>query len=222
MPRATRGGEFHRRVLDAVAAMILVVDERAVVRYANRHTIAGLGLDPAHVLNQRGGDALGCVHCRDDPAGCGFGDYCRTECVIRGAIAHVVAGGDDYRRRLAMTVERGDVLVNVNLRLVAAPLAEGDRTLVLITIEDISELIRLQSILPICAHCKKIRNDGAYWESVEQYLADRVDVSFSHGYCPECVEKHYSQALGGAEPSATVRVAPSAAPPRRKPVDRAR
>lgn len=49
----------------------------------------------------------------------------------------------------------------------------------------------LQGILPICMHCKKIRDDAGYWEQVEAYVSRHSDARFSHGICPECLGKHY-------------------------------
>lgn len=49
----------------------------------------------------------------------------------------------------------------------------------------------LQGFLPICANCKKIRDDAGFWHQVEVYIAARTDVEFSHGICPECREKLY-------------------------------
>jgi two-component system, response regulator PdtaR len=50
---------------------------------------------------------------------------------------------------------------------------------------------RLSGLLPICASCKKIRDDKGYWQSVEAYLIERTDAQFSHGCCPECTKKLY-------------------------------
>lgn len=53
------------------------------------------------------------------------------------------------------------------------------------------EVKTLQGIMPICANCKKIRNDSGYWEQVEKYIQDRSKAQFSHGLCPECARKLY-------------------------------
>ena len=47
----------------------------------------------------------------------------------------------------------------------------------------------LEGMLSICAECKKIRDDGGEWVGVESYMSQRTDLSFSHGYCPACLEK---------------------------------
>ncbi len=50
----------------------------------------------------------------------------------------------------------------------------------------LSEIRQLQGIIPICASCKKIRNDDGYWQQVEEYIHDHSDAQFTHGLCPEC------------------------------------
>ena len=55
------------------------------------------------------------------------------------------------------------------------------------------EIKTLKDFLPICAHCKKIRNDAGYWQQIESYLADHADVRFSHGICVECSAKLYPE-----------------------------
>ncbi len=53
----------------------------------------------------------------------------------------------------------------------------------------ISQIKQLQGLLPICSYCKKIRDDGNYWQQVEEYLGQHSEVKFSHGICPVCYEK---------------------------------
>jgi len=49
----------------------------------------------------------------------------------------------------------------------------------------------LRGILPICSHCKKIRDDKGYWEQIEAYIRDHSEAEFSHGICPDCAKKYY-------------------------------
>jgi hypothetical protein len=51
----------------------------------------------------------------------------------------------------------------------------------------------LNGLLPICASCKKIRNDGGYWEQVESYIRSRSNAEFTHGICPDCVRLLYPE-----------------------------
>jgi len=54
-----------------------------------------------------------------------------------------------------------------------------------------NELKALRGLLPICASCKKIRNDHGYWEQVERYFHVHGDVRFTHSICPQCFQKLY-------------------------------
>jgi len=51
----------------------------------------------------------------------------------------------------------------------------------------------LSGLLPICSHCKKIRDDRGYWNSVEHYIARHTDADFTHGICPDCYDDHFPE-----------------------------
>lgn len=59
--------------------------------------------------------------------------------------------------------------------------------------ERTKEVKMLSGLLPICASCKKIRDDRGYWNQIETFLIERSDATFSHGICPECREKLYPE-----------------------------
>jgi CheY-like chemotaxis protein len=49
----------------------------------------------------------------------------------------------------------------------------------------------LRGLIPICASCKKIRNDGGFWQQLEEYIGEHSEAEFSHGICQHCVKKLY-------------------------------
>jgi len=55
----------------------------------------------------------------------------------------------------------------------------------------LEEVKTLSGLIPICAHCKKIRDDKGYWTSVEQYISSHTDIDFSHAICPDCIKEHF-------------------------------
>jgi methyl-accepting chemotaxis protein len=59
--------------------------------------------------------------------------------------------------------------------------------------ESLSQIKTLKGLLPICASCKKIRDDQGYWNQLETYIKERSDAEFSHGLCPECARKLYPE-----------------------------
>lgn len=56
-------------------------------------------------------------------------------------------------------------------------------------LEALNEIKKLQGIIPICAYCKKIRNDQGAWDIIEAYITEHSDAQFSHSICPDCYEK---------------------------------
>lgn len=57
--------------------------------------------------------------------------------------------------------------------------------------EALSQVRELRGLLPICAHCKSIRDDAGYWHRIESYLTQNSKASLSHGICPTCADDHY-------------------------------
>lgn len=57
--------------------------------------------------------------------------------------------------------------------------------------EALAQVKVLKGFLPICASCKKIRDDKGYWTQIETYIRNHSEAEFSHGICPDCAEKHY-------------------------------
>ncbi|MBK8934318.1 MAG: hypothetical protein IPM76_18780 [Chloroflexi bacterium] len=59
----------------------------------------------------------------------------------------------------------------------------------------LGEVKTLSGLLPICANCKKIRDDQGYWQDVAVYVRDHSEAEFTHGMCPECMEAYYPEAF---------------------------
>lgn len=72
------------------------------------------------------------------------------------------------------------VMTIMELRRVSAKLAEAA-----------ANLRTLSGMLPICAGCKKVKNDQGYWKQVESYISEHTDATFSHGLCPDCSVKYF-------------------------------
>lgn len=66
--------------------------------------------------------------------------------------------------------------------------------------QTLAEVKTLKGLLPICASCKKIRDEKDYWSEVEVYVMKHTDAEFTHSLCPTCVEKYFpGMDLGGAK-----------------------
>jgi PAS domain S-box-containing protein len=98
-------------------------------------------------------------------------------------------------RGIAIVNSAGQVvrLAGTSLDITERKLAEeNQRTLMRELQASIAEVRVLQGILPICATCKRIRDDGGKWEAVESYVRDHTNAEFSHGLCPDCAKKDWT------------------------------
>lgn len=65
-------------------------------------------------------------------------------------------------------------------------------------VQAFDEIVVLRGIIPICAHCKKVRNDEGFYEAVESYIHRHSEADFSHTICPDCLHSHYPEDGPGA------------------------
>ena len=69
---------------------------------------------------------------------------------------------------------------------------ENERERLISELQDaLSRVKMLSGMLPICANCKKIRDDKGYWNQIELYIKEHSEAEFSHGICPDCCKKLY-------------------------------
>jgi hypothetical protein len=72
--------------------------------------------------------------------------------------------------------------------------AEAEREKLIVDLQDaVARINRLNGLLPICAHCKNIRDDKGYWTQIESYIREHSEAEFSHGICPDCAKKLYPE-----------------------------
>ena len=163
-----------RTIFDNVSFPVLLIDRDYKIVEANRAALT-------HVC-QRGVDTTGrscfkITHALENP--CWHAE---------GVVCPVKEAFETRKRVHAIHKHRinGDLFVE---ELVATPLDEvtGEVNYVIEEFRDITELLGLrEGILPICASCKKIRNNEGEWFRVEEYIHDHTGADFSHSFCPEC------------------------------------
>lgn len=99
-------------------------------------------------------------------------------------------GADGY---IARPISNKELLARVRAMLRIAQ-AEQERDRLYLELKEAQARVKvLSGLLPICCHCKNIRDDAGYWSQLESYVQKHSEASFSHGICPECAQKYYPE-----------------------------
>jgi CheY-like chemotaxis protein len=112
------------------------------------------------------------------------------------------AGADDFLMK-PVDAELLRVRLSAGERILRLERGLAERNRVLETA--LGEVKKLSGLLPICANCKKIRDDQGYWHQVENYIKEHSDADFTHALCPSCLSELYPEIrriADGAGPSA--------------------
>jgi PAS domain S-box-containing protein len=88
-----------------------------------------------------------------------------------GKVSGVLRSGEDITERRLVEKEREDLIVKLT--------------------DALTQVKTLSGFLPICANCKKIRDDQGYWHAVERYVMEHSSAEFTHSLCPDCIQKLY-------------------------------
>ena len=104
-------------------------------------------------------------------------------------LAAMKAGAADYLNKKNLSSE----LIERSIRYsIERKQAEMEREKLIAELKKALDQVKtLSGMIPICASCKKVRNDGGYWQQVEDYLSKHSNVDFTHSLCPDCVKKLY-------------------------------
>ncbi len=98
--------------------------------------------------------------------------------------------GSTFYQELSLAAIEGGGLVSVVRDISDRKSSEQEREKLIDELRDaLSNIKILKGLLPMCAWCKKIRDDKGYWKKVETYIAEHSDASFTHGICPDCLKK---------------------------------
>ena len=179
-----------RKILNLIPIPVFVMDNNLVFIDANTQAERFIGKRSDFISSRLCGDILHCRHALESGGGCGTMEIC-SKCVIRNAVQGSYEGKRVFRERYRMQVQRDGTADQIHLLVTAEPFDMGEKVYSLLTLEDVTELVRLRQLLPICSHCKKIRKDDKYWEDVDKYIHEHLNVEFSHSICPDCVKKLY-------------------------------
>jgi CheY-like chemotaxis protein len=96
---------------------------------------------------------------------------------------------------LTKPFEENDLRIAIEVGLYRAKLESEREALIKELQEAIAKIKTLSGLIPICAWCKKIRDDQGYWQTVEQYIKEHSPAEFTHSICPECQKKYFPEII---------------------------
>ncbi len=187
---------------------ILIVEDEGVVALHIRKTLEGLGYVVTDIA-ATGEDAI-------MKAMTNRPDLILMDIVLKGAldgidatekirplfnipVIYVTAHTDESTLQRAKVTEpfgyivkpikERDLYISIEFALYKSRM-EAERKLLTQQLQDaLAKVKTLSGLIPICASCKKIRNDKGFWDQLEHYISSHSDATFTHGLCPECAVK---------------------------------
>jgi hypothetical protein len=176
-----------KAVFDVLPSLVFVVDQDVRIHEYNAAASDLLMAERQTVIKQRAGQILHCVHSSEVPEGCGRAPICKN-CIVRNSVTEAFQGNRVVRRRTRIELIREAGKREIYGLITTSPFSFQDRPLVLLVIEDISEIAELYRLIPICSVCRKVRDEKESWMLVEAYFKNNWDVDFTHGLCPDCYQ----------------------------------
>ena len=179
--------------LDVFPLPLMVLDDNACILHMNHAAEELVGQELTIASDTRCGAVLRCARAFATPEGCGLSEKC-PECVLRNTVTEVYRTGKMSRRPARVELSDGDDGRHaINILVTASALMHDGRMLVLMMLEDIPELVNSAGLLPVCAHCGKMKSQDGMWLTPERFLQAALSIHVSHGLCPGCRETHYPE-----------------------------
>ncbi|MDY6951704.1 MAG: PAS domain-containing protein [Thermodesulfobacteriota bacterium] len=184
-----------KTVLDTIQAGIVVIDPKT-------HIIVGINAAAGNMFGAPREEILGRVcHksiCGAEKGQCPITDqgkrFDNTEQTLLTAKAERVP---ILKTAVSVTLDGREHLLESFLDITERKQAEEERERLILELQEaLAKVKTLSGLLPICASCKKIRDDRGYWQQIEEYIQEHSDAEFSHSVCPECARRLYPEIYG--------------------------
>lgn len=201
LPEPPRDPDAQRRwlevlevVLDESTDPIFCILEDGTYRYLNRAFSSAFGKEPSDLIGRRIYDVFPLEEAEKRMAVVKRA-FATGETIVFDVRVPAVDGERFYMTSVKPIREGGkqvSAVVCISKEITERKRAELDRERAIQELQEALQHVRtLSGLLPICASCKKIRDDQGYWTQIETYLRAHSEAQFTHGMCPDCIETYY-------------------------------
>ncbi len=183
-----------KSLIDALPSAIFLVDDNFKIVDMNPSAREVFETPPDEIIQKLCGETLCCYHALTSEGGCGTTSACE-HCVIRNSVTKSSRGESVNKSKYSLQVYKSGIRSEVQLLVTSFPFFCERKNVVVLVIDDITELVTLKKLLPICANCKSIRDDENYWQEISSYLSSNSSLEFTHSICPKCAKELYPDIL---------------------------
>ena len=197
--RTRRAEERFQVAIEASPAAMIMVDQQGLIQLVNREAERLFGYDSGELLGQsvellmsesfRGKHAMHRETFLSEPQVRPMG--------VGRDLAASRRDGSEFPVEIGLNpleTREGTMVLASVIDLTARKEAEEAREKLIQELrEALSEVKSLRGLIPICANCKKVRDDAGFWQNVESYVRARTEAEFSHSVCPECGPKLFGE-----------------------------
>jgi PAS domain-containing protein len=175
-------------LLDAFPSLAFIADADATIIEANRSARQWLGDGVGLELGLSPGAVLQCIFPRDSRGDCGTTDFCPS-CFVRRSIEAVLSGKPAPRRLAHMILGAAGQPEDRWFQVSASPIELADRNLVLIVLEDATQLVELRELLPLCPGCGASRESFDLLAQARVFVNKHPDFLRADELCTECRQR---------------------------------
>ncbi len=175
-------------LLDALPSLAFIADANVTVLEANRSARQWLGDGVGTRLSLPPGDVLHCIFPRDSHGDCGTTEFCPS-CFVRRSIEAVLSGQPAPRRVAHMILGTNGRSEDRWFLVSASPLVLGDRRLVLVVLEDATQIVELREFLPLCPGCGASREASDALAQARVFLRKHPDFLRADELCDKCRQR---------------------------------
>ena len=199
LQKTTVSKDYVNNILESMIDSLLVVNSGGEIQTANRATSSLLGYGQEELVGKPIGVILTTSDGKEMVMEAGEQGFENQEAYFR------TKDGRDIPILFSRSVMRDDEGHLSRMVITGRDITERKRTeeerenLIFQFQKALAEIKQLTGLLPICASCKKIRDDQGYWNQIETYIHEHSEAQFSHSICPDCFKKLYPDFVDNTE-----------------------